>query len=237
MKPILVVTHERSGTHLMINMINFQNNGDFSAIGKLPYGKKHNTKTYRDYVYKYIVMNMHTNFDLISKSHHQFGFYEDFKDFLFDNYKIIYVKRDIKDTLLSYYRFLSSDNYIPLKDFPKLEDWVFSNPTEIGYKFFADTPDPHIIIEPKDYIDRILIHQEGWMKYEDNLLVINYEDIVNNYEKTKVDIEDYLCRKISNDIPNVNDKNLPNFVPNKGLVGEYEDFMNDELIKKINLNV
>ena len=43
MKNILVVTHERAGTHLVINLINYKNNGDFIPIGKLPYTEKEYT--------------------------------------------------------------------------------------------------------------------------------------------------------------------------------------------------
>lgn len=234
MKPVLVVTHERSGTHLLINIINFKNNGNFSAVGKLPQNIPHNTISYKEYVYKYLIMNSHANFDLVSKSHHQFGFFEEHEDYLFENYKIIYVQREIKDTLLSYYLFLNSDgNKNTIKDFPKLEDWVFMNPKDVGNKYFAKYPDPHVLIEPKDYVDRIILHRAGWMKHKDKLLIINYEDIICNYPAIKIMIETYLGRNISPRIPDINDKNFPNFVPNKGVVGAYKDYMDIELIAKI----
>jgi hypothetical protein len=47
-----------------------------------------------------------------------FQFYEDL-DFLFENYYVIYLKRDIKDVLVSYYRFLNDKgNKVPISGFP-----------------------------------------------------------------------------------------------------------------------
>jgi hypothetical protein len=233
-KSILVVTHERSGTHMLINIINNKNNGDYSAIGRLPENKKHDIDTYKEYVYKYILMNANSNKDLVSKSHHQVEFFDNFLDYLYDNYHVIYLKRDIKDVLLSYYKFLNSDdNHKQIVDFPIFKDWIFMNPSKIGYKYFANYPDPHVINEPIDYIDRILIHQKGWEKQKDNILTLNYEDILTDFPNQKIKIEDYIGQKVSNDIPNINDKKLPNFYPNKGIIGGYLEYMDVELINKI----
>lgn len=234
-KSVLVVTHERSGTHLMINIINHRHNGRFSAIGALPPNKKHDIPTYKDYVYKYVLANRFDT-DTISKSHHQVEFYEDFIDELFDNYNVIYVNRDIKDTLVSYHKFLNSDEkHNPIPDFPKLGEWIFMNPEKIGYTFFAKYPDPHIIVPPKDYIDRILIHQNGWMKYKDRLLVINYEDLLLDYQTEKEKLELYLGQKVTNIVPEIGDPRLPNFFPNKGVIGSHKDHMSVKLISKIDI--
>ena len=91
--PIIVVTHERSGTHLLINLINYKNNGNFSSIGRLPSENiPHTVEVYKDYVYKYILTNRY-DLDAISKSHHQVEFYEPFFDYVFENYKVIYLRR------------------------------------------------------------------------------------------------------------------------------------------------
>ena len=240
MKNILVVTHERAGTHLVINLINYKNNGDFIPIGKLPYTEKEYTlENYLKYATRSMLYQPY-NSDIIFKSHHQVQFFEKNIDKLFEYYNIIYVQRDIKDVLISYYKFLNGDGFdengksIPIPNFPKFKDWVFMKPCDVGYKYFEKYPDPHIFIEPSTYIERYTMHLNGWMKYKDKLLIVHYEDILNDYIKEKQKIENFIGREIADSIPDLHDPNLPNFVPNKGIIGGYKEVMDDELINRIN---
>ena len=230
MKNILVVTHERAGTHLVINLINYKNNGDFIPIGKLPYTEKEYTlENYLKYATRSMLYQPY-NSDIIFKSHHQVQFFEKNIDKLFEYYNVIYVQRDIKDVLISYYKFLKEG----LSIFPEFKDWIFMKPCDVGYKYFEKYPDPHIFIEPSDYIDRYTIHLDGWMKYKDKLLVVHYEDILNDFETIKEKIENFIGREIADFIPDLHDPNLPNFVPNKGIIGSYKEVMDDDLINRIN---
>ena len=230
MKPLLVITHERSGTHLLINLINYNKNGEFLTIGVIPNGIPHTLENYKFHVYKSLVIRSYID-DCVCKSHHQVEFMEEHLDFIFEKYNVIYLKRDFKDVIISYYNFIEFSD----KKLPNFEDWIFMKPDDIGKKYLhTDSTDPHVIIEPNNYIDRWKIHIDGWMKYKDNLLVLNYEDILNDYQNEKLKIENYIGRKIADTIPDVNDKNLPNFNPGKGIVGGYKNVMSDELIKKIN---
>jgi len=237
MKNILVVTHERSGTHLTINIINHKNKGDYIPIGKLPKYETHNLETYIKYVNFGVKYELY-NPNIIFKSHHQVQFFEHDIDQLFDKFKIVYVKRDILDMLISYYNFLNGNGFdennksIPIKNFPKFKDWIFMKPCEVGYKYFEKYPDPHIYIEPDDYIDRYLMHHQDWSKYKDEILTINYEDILNKFDETKEKLENYLNIKVGI-IPNLNDKSFPNYAPNKGIIGSHIEFMDYELINKI----
>ena len=230
MKNILVVTHERAGTHLVINLINYKNNGDFIPIGKLPYTEKEYTlENYLKYATRSMLYQPY-NSDIVFKSHHQVQFFEKNIDKLFEYYNVIYVQRDIKDVLISYYKFLKEG----LSIFPEFKDWIFMKPCDVGYKYFEKYPDPHIFIEPSDYIDRYTIHLDGWMKYKDKLLVVHYEDILNDFETIKEKIENFIGREIADFIPDLHDPNLPNFVPNKGIIGSYKEVMDDDLINRIN---
>jgi len=229
-KPVIIVTHERSGTHLLINCINYINKGSFYTIGYTLNKKDFNLKGYTHTVYKDIMSNAHL-LNSISKSHHQVEFVAGYLDFLFEKYKVIYVKRNLWDVLASYYKFIPASEQ---KDFPSIEEWVFNKPDDIGRKFLQPySPDPHIIVEPENYVHRWYLHTSGWLKYANQMLVVNYEDMLLDYPSQKQKIEDFIKRKIALKIPDVNDRSFPNFRPVKGIIGSHKEVMSLELQKKI----
>lgn len=229
-KPVIIITHERAGTHLVINLINHEKFGDFHTIGYIENPKKHTTKDYIHTAYRDIMSNAYIE-NSVSKSHHQVEFMNEYLDYLFSRYSVIYVKRNILDILNSYYKFIPKPDE---KNFPKIDEWVFSKPDDIGRKFLQPyAPDPHIITEPKNYIDRYMIHMNGWMKYKNNMLVLCYENIINDYKNQKHIIEEYISKRIADDIPSVYDKRFPNFGPVKGVIGGHKEVMNENLLNKI----
>lgn len=229
-KPTIVITHERSGTHLLINCINYDKNGQFFTIGYTPNPSDFNLKNYKHITYRDIASNAYLP-NSVSKSHHQVEFAEDYLDFLFSKYRVVYVKRDIKDVLNSYYKFIPKPEE---KNFPAFQEWVFSKPDDIGRQFLQPyAPDPHIIVEPENYVHRWFLHTNGWLKHKDKMLVVNYEDMLADYPNQKGRIESWIGKKIAPKIPDVHDKSLPNFGPVKGKIGGYKEVMSEKLAAKI----
>lgn len=230
LKPIVVITHERSGTHLLINCINYVNKGQFYTIGYTSNKKDFNLKGYTHITRKDIMSNAYIP-DSVSKSHHQVEFMTGYVDFLFEKYKVVYVKRNLCDVLTSYYKFIPKPGQ---KNFPSIDEWVFNKPDDIGHRYLQPySPDPHVIIEPENYVHRWYLHTSGWLKYAEQMLVVNYEDMLLDYLNQKQKIEDFIERKIASKVPDVHDKSLPNFGPVKGIIGGHKEDMSLELQKKI----
>lgn len=231
LKPIIVITHERSGTHLLINCINYDTKGNFLTIGYTNDKNDFNLKSYKHITYRDVMCSAHIQ-NSVNKSHHQVEFMTDYLDFLFSKYKVIYVKRDVKDVLNSYYKFMPRPDQMP--DFPKMEEWIFCKPDDIGRKFFNPySPDPHIVVEPENYVHRWFLHTNGWLKHKDKMLVVNYEDMLTDYSNQKQIIESYIGKRIADKIPDVHDKSLPNFGPVKGKIGGHKEVMSEKLVAKI----
>jgi hypothetical protein len=229
-KPIIVITHERSGTHLLINCINYINNGQFYAIGYTSNKNDFNLKGYTHITYKDIISNAGMP-NSVYKSHHQIEFMSGYLDFLFSKYKVVYVKRNLYDVLNSYYKFIVSPKH---RDDLPIQDWIFSKPDAIEKLYNSIYfPDPHVIIEPENYIHRWYLHTSGWLNYANQMLVVNYEEMLLDYQNQKQRIENYIDRKIADKIPDVNDKSFPNFGPVKGVIGGHKEVMSEEFKKKI----
>lgn len=236
-KPILVVTHERSGTHLTINIINSHRGGEFYTLGFLPEnnGGQYSLRDYTKKVYRDSIVFSYDP-SVVLKSHHQVEFFNEYLDFILEKYRVVYVKRDVKDVLVSYYRFLFPDEM----EKPPFDEWVWMSPKEVGKKYLSSIhgrtrmQDPHVFTEPENYIDRWRIHTEGWEKFRDKILFLEYEKILEDFPEQKKKIEDFIGRKISAEsIPDPRDKNLPNFSPNEGTFGSHLKFMSPNLILKI----
>jgi len=107
-KPILVVSHERSGTHLTLN--SFGEN----QCANLPI----DTKEVVDNFLKEYQGNR------ILKSHHQSYFFE---DYVYDKYNVVYVKRDPLDVMTSMF-FYHKTNKTAFPQHNTIEEFVFGGP-------------------------------------------------------------------------------------------------------------
>ena len=65
------------------------------------------------------------------------------------------------------------------------------------------------------------------------MLVVNYEDMLNDYPNQKQRIESWIGKKIADKIPDVHDKSFPNFGIVKGRIGGHKEVMSENLIQKI----
>lgn len=197
---IIVVSHERSGTHLTLNSLNENN------CVNVPTNDRN---TVNEFLIDY-------KGNRILKSHHSA---EWFDDWVFDSYNVVYVKRNLFDTLNSMYFYC--------KRHPSL----FGNFDTID-NFVWKTPDPskdvYSFNNQSSFIDRILNHR---LSFENKKVIeVNYEIIVNDYNSFRNIMN-------SHNIPSKDRKpkmGEGQYVsPRKGIVGDYKNNMSPELIRNI----
>lgn len=198
---IMVVSHERSGTHLTLNSLHENNCANVPT---------NSFNLINDFLLTY-------NDSRILKSHHHADWFD---DSVFKKYKVIYVKRNLFDTLTSMYFYLNEHTYFGT--FDTIENFVWSTPPA--------EKDDYSFTPQKTFIDRILQHR---ISYESKpVITVNYETIVNNYDVFKEQMNS-LSISVTDTKPNPFDLSLQVVSPRKGIVGDSKNHMSSELIRDI----
>lgn len=220
-RKILVVTHERSGTHFLMNTlalnfgyiarpwlnvdfehgINFHSADGFANFFGLFRGKP--------------VLN-------IGKSHHCFGFYENFIDQLIEEFQIIYVHRDPRDVMVSFWRLVNS---LPWDEGPK---------TATPAEFMRHPPSGAMLRYQKNQaetnLDRWADHVRGWAvdapePMRQKIIYLRFEDLRLNFEATVKDLAHRLglpCQA-----PRVPSADQNVVLPGKGTVSGFHEHFDD----------
>jgi len=197
---IIVVSHERSGTHLTLNSLNENN------CVNVPTNDRN---TVNEFLIDY-------KGNRILKSHHSA---EWFDDWVFDSYNVVYVKRNLFDTLNSMYFYCKRHPSL-FGNFDTIDDFVWKTPDP--------SKDVYSFNNQSSFIDRILNHR---LSFENKKVIeVNYEIIVNDYNSFRNIMN-------SHNIPSKDRKpkmGEGQYVsPRKGIVGDYKNNMSPELIRNI----
>lgn len=214
---LMVVSHERSGTHFLMNSlakafgyvstpwVNFDN-------GTIPINFYASTEITQFFG------RFQNRFPLnIFKSHHSLHFLEHSLESFIDEFHIFYIYRDPRDVMISYWRFL---NQLPWNEGPK-----------------PATPKQFIRAEPQGYmmryqwkqqpsvIHRWRSHVDSWMlglpdQFRDRVTFIRFADLQKNYESTIASLAPVLGKPQSFEKPSLKDSTV---LPHSGNVGGYKE--------------
>lgn len=232
MKKILVVSHERSGTHFLINTIakNFGYDNyqiETTARDALNASQKE-VEQYKSQVRAMITKHFQANTKRIFKSHHQYGFFSEYMSDVFRHFHVFYVVRDIRDVLTSCYFYF---NGAATRAFPK--------PKSVGelafnikpYKFSFDGA--YSLIKSEDFVERWIRHVSDWV--DSGARVVTYESMKTSFDSVLNQISKELGRKASSvHIPTLSDRAVS---PRKGIVGDWVSHLPPELSHKIHNRV
>lgn len=194
-KKILVLSHERSGTHFLINSIALNigyscNQVDFPMASQLIPGidKMNPTsplkfKDYQQVLDNFISNNHPDNF--IFKSHHHIKLFQNL-DSLFENFHLFYIIRDIKDVMTScYYYFNRAPQWFPHEQ--DIEKFVLETKPHLHGFNYDYTP-----FEYNNLIERYIDHTRSWLN-EPRINLVRYEDLSNNFNKEVERILNIIC--------------------------------------------
>jgi hypothetical protein len=178
-RPILVVSHERSGTHFTMNSI-----GLCFDRTSMPWVDLDRHHININYFYPKIVAETLANLGVhrpknLLKSHHQAAFFEPVLGEVAKYWDIVYVHRHPADVIASFWKLL---NTLPWAEGPKtataLECATAAPMARILRYQFHQCP---------TMLDRWAQHVEGWVDLAERsglVHVVRYEDLAGDYEGT-----------------------------------------------------
>jgi Sulfotransferase domain len=229
---IFIVSCRRSGTHLLTDLI--INNFNYNRINDKLDIDDHIPKKESDKLLE--TLNNGNNL-IWTHSHSYEGlmnrFKDEFKD-IFHNSKIIFIYRDVKDIITSYY-------HRPWQS--KSIEELLKSTQEDNY-----TTKVHNYNDNQNLEDTLIEYQENWFSVLFSkkligldIISISYEEIINEYDISISKISKFL-KKDLNKIKDVRLKSLSEQKEDiiyshndfrKGCIGDYKELLSDEDIERI----
>lgn len=169
MKPILVISHPRSGTHFLINTISL-NFGLTHEVINLPSGNP-----------SAFLTNSWTEPEKIRKSHHQAWWLTqpDLQE-LTERYSVFYVIRDYRAVFVSMFHYFNgiSPRIRMFPHYSTFPEMLKSNP--IDYPWDA----AYSKVRASTYPELWMTHIDSWQPWFNRLCVVSYEDLSLRFEQT-----------------------------------------------------
>lgn len=223
--PIYIISHERSGTHLALNLL-FRNLYIQQHFLDLPVWKKIATHSIdADQHWQQCDNNVQETFFLggLIKCHCEFEIYKNFLPKL----PVVYVVRDPRDTLVSFFYFLNNKQFhINNPGLAHLACESFSEflrrPLDEFLRFgFSLDGAMHNVV------DRWARHYAGW-KNESSCLVVRYEDLLGRMIPSvlKIALFAKVFPKVFMRPYKVGEKGA--ILPRKGIVGDWKNHFSRE---------
>lgn len=221
-KKLIVVSHERSGTHFLMNTLAC----NFGYIAAPPINfdsglglNFHSTEALRQFF-----LTLHGKPVLnIVKSHHQAEFLRGCLDFLTQEFYIFYIARDPRDVMASFWRLIRN---LPWDEGPK---------TATVGDFMRAEPCGGILRYQKTQLPTILHRWEanvkGWLDLIDaeevpGINLIRYEDLNSAFDSTLGKIAQMIDQPLVNPARPQTDKDV--VVPGPGRTGGHRDLFTAE---------
>ncbi|MDQ7787563.1 MAG: sulfotransferase domain-containing protein [Thermodesulfovibrionales bacterium] len=179
MKKIIVVSHERSGTHFLMNTIAL--NFDYIAQPWINFDFQLGINFYHSATLRNFFESINQKpLKNIIKSHHPFGFFAESIDYLADTYHIFYIYRDPRDVMLSYWEIMQKLSWDEGPRSNTVGDFMRSAPRGAMLRYQKE--------QMATVLHRWKSHVESWVGFaeqQDNkIILIRYEDLNIHFNDT-----------------------------------------------------
>jgi len=220
LKKAIVVSHERSGTHFLMNTLAL----NFGYIAKpwLNFDFQLGINFYHfPTVQKYFESVYPKPVKHIMKSHHPSVFFSDFMQYLADTFHVFYIYRDPRDVMLSFWEFISK---IPWDEGPKVSsvsDFMRAAPRGAMLRYQKE--------QMPTLLHRWKNHVEGWSSAAEQfqgIFCLRYEDLHLNFDNTVKKIGKKIGIEVENSLrPPVNENVV---MVGKGKIGRHRNFFHSK---------
>ena len=215
-KKIIVFSHERSGTHFLINSIalNFGYASSQIDIDKAQGVNWADFATGKQWFERFRGIPVSNIF----KSHHDARFFVPLMDLLTDEYQIFYIYRDGRDVMTSFWHYLNQ----------LAPGW--GPQTETVGQFLRARPFGGILQyqlqEVETMLDRWVVHADSWYNTRSKVHFVCYDDLHNKFEDAMKVISNVLDQPLINlHRPGLDS---PSSLPWRGKTGNWEQFFTEE---------
>lgn len=216
---VMVISHERSGTHFLIDTLAINFGYDNKQID-LDVTNTAYPLEMGDALHKGPLGELYHDLDInrVFKSHHPRDFFEACWGYLVDQYKVFYVARDGRDVMASFWR----HHWKVWHNGPKcFTVGQFIRHFPMGYMDRY-----HGKLTPRNMVDRWDYHIMSWMgtRYAD-VCYIKYEDLSSDFERTVEKIAAHVgIKKPETPIK----PELGGVSPWRGIVGNWKEHFKEE---------
>jgi len=185
---VLVVSHERSGTHFVMNSLAL--NLDYVSSPWINLDLELGINYHSSVAFESLVNRLSGKWIAnLLKSHHEFGFYADWLSKFRNEFKVIYMVRDALPVLRSYHRFLQKTDWFEGPKIPDPSEFIRATPVGAMTRFQYQ--------HAESITHRWCNHVQSWIQGGPKLgdgtfLPVYYDDLNEDFEKTMQKIANFL---------------------------------------------
>lgn len=220
----MVISHERSGTHFMINTLAAMYGLPEKQLDLYIYHGTNTESTYESLGYKKDVQEhlseLSTTGTNIIKSHHHHAFFEDY-DFESNNIQPIYIHRDARDVMVSCHHYFNAHRHLgPVFPFSLSPYHLAFSVTPYDYRFDR----AYSYYKNETMIERWKNHVDPFLS-DDRFLKVKYRDLNLQFEQTM----EKIGQTIGSHNRKANKPTLENTTvsPRKGAVGDWTRYFSE----------